>query len=1738
MTILGGQGAIDLINDNIFAVQGGTTIMLSGAAPPADYLAVLQLVRYDNSSSAPDIPPTRTVSVMVDDGISVSPVAAANITIITVNNDFEINKFTPDNFNVDEDTLNNVLNVTANDIDPDGTEPTIVAPDNVGILVPPTNGTAVVSADRHSIIYTPNPNFSGTESTIVYQATDGQYTHSGNVVITVNNQVDAPRLDLDGVAGGGSGYSTAFTEGSSAVLLSGGTVITDIDSGSMKSATIALTNPKTGDLLSIQGTASNLPPGISAVEAGTYIVLNGSPTAATALWQTALDLIQFENTLAGPNVAQRSIAFVVNDELDAPSNAAFVLVAILVSDDPPVLDLDADDSSSAGSGYAGTFIAGQGAGAAAIVDSDVSISDDGAEITAATISITNAQTGDALTAGAVPAGITVTGAGTASVTLSGNASAADYQSALRALGFVNALPSTPVGIRTIDIAVTDDGSNTGNTATASITVVAAPIVDLNGDDAIAGNEGQGFIARFTPGSVTAVPIADSDADILDVDSTNLSQLAITISNPAPGDELTVDTAQLNTLGIAVDPSSTTTYKLLTGNVSKTNYIQALTNNYVGFLNSNTVPSPTARLIEFVATDAEMHQGLASVTTVGIGSDFAITFDPVSPIVLADATLVYTINVTNVGAAPASDLVLTSILDEDAFITAMLDPDGVGWDCTDFQSGVNPTAVCGLPTLAQGATVSLQIEIMTPAFTKEIINNVTVTNSDPLLGTGTASQTSLVVNFLDNTGFLAEDKVTDRGAVNLYADTNAGFGFTLALHEDILVVGSPRDIDNNGPMPDTGMQSGAVAVYQRSPDGWQQIARLEKPGTRGDGDEFGASLAWDGNRLVVGAPGTPVQGEVYVYDASFANPQPLSIGDGTASAGNEFGRSVVMDGNRIAVGAPGADINGTNNNNGRVYLFGVNAGSWSQTGSIDSNRVSTVTGIPADGSDFGAALALESDRLVIGAPYGNGPVSQGVALVYEFTGGSWVYRQALLKPTIDKPDLFGRALDIEGDSIVVGARFYDSGHPGSGAVHVFSRDAVSGNWGHEQKLVASNAISGEDFGISVDIQGDTLLVGAFNGLNPIPNFISGVGYIFQRTGSVWNQQQIISSADAELNDEFGRAVALDGDRVAIGATADDDNSLPGSGSVYLFQMRTNPAHKLIAFDKTVDAQFGYALAVSGDTLVVGAPYHDHSVPLNDNKGAAYVYRRSGDSWTLEQQLLAQNAANDDHFGWSVDISGNRIVVGAPHRDGVFADSGTAYTFTRIGPFWIQQQQLTGQSPAADDAFGESVAINGNRIAVGVPGRAATIMSIPFPDAGVVEVFDYITTWTYQDTLVADMITNGLGRAVDVAGDIVVAANLLPDAYVFENNGGWAQQQILSEMNAPVSAVALFGNTLALGAGANDDVDTNAGAINTYTLTGSTWVDDAPNLLYADDAAAGANFGHSIALFGDRMLVGAPGDDEAGSNSGAGYVFRNVGGTWVQRGKILTDDAEPDDQLGGGSPQAVALNLDALVVGAHFEDADGSGTDFGAVYTSFTTPTSSLPGGNYSANQLVTLNCNDCSAIYYTTNGSTPTTSSTQYTGAITIEAVGGVTTTTNLQFIACDAQVPANCSSVQSVSYLVDVEPPTVSGPAAPYTDGNIVNTALAPITGTANDETGGSGVRQVEIELQDVATGQYIVLDSATGVYQGLTPGQTWLKAMTTDNWATWTLPMTTNPFVEQGVYNLRVRAYDEAGNVSAECRE
>ena len=134
--------------------------------------------------------------------------------------------------------------------------------------------------------------------------------------------------------------------------------------------------------------------------------------------------------------------------------------------------------------------------------------------------------------------------------------------------------------------------------------------------------------------------------------------------------------------------------MLTGTVPIGNYAAALA--HVRYLNTETVPNPAARSIEFTATDAELHQGRPTVTTVGIGSDFAISFDPLPEIVLADATLVYTINVTNVGAATASDLVLTSVLDEDAFITGLLDPDGAGWDSGRPPAAWPPANKCSRP----------------------------------------------------------------------------------------------------------------------------------------------------------------------------------------------------------------------------------------------------------------------------------------------------------------------------------------------------------------------------------------------------------------------------------------------------------------------------------------------------------------------------------------------------------------------------------------------------------------------------------------------------------------------------------------------------------------------------------------------------------------------------------------------------------------------------------------------------------------------------------------------------------------------------------------------------------------------------------------------------------------------------------------------------------------------------------
>ena len=298
------------------------------------------------------------------------------------------------------------------------------------------------------------------------------------------------------------------------------------------------------------------------------------------------------------------------------------------------------------------------------------------------------------------------------------------------------------------------------------------------------------------------------------------------------------------------------------------------------------------------------------------------------------------------------------------------------------------------------------------------------------------------------------------------------------------------------------------------------------------------------------------------------------------------------------------------------------------------------------------------------------------------------------------DRFGLSVSVSGDTAVVGVPWDDDNGIDSGSAYVYVRDGLS--WTEEAKLTASDGAADDEFGCSVSVRGDTAVVGAYGGDDNGPG--SGSAYVFVRSGSLWTEQAKLTAADGAAGDRFGWSVSVSGDTAIVGARYDDDNG-DDSGSAYVFvrsgSVWTEQA-KLTASDGAAGDYFGSSVSVSGDTAVVGAYWDDDN---GDRSGSAYVYVRSGSSpsltWTEQVKLLPGDGAADDRFGCSVSVSGDMAVVGAPYDDDNGTDSGSAYVFVRSGSTWTERAKLLPGDGAAEDWFGTSVSVSGDTAVAGAP-----------------------------------------------------------------------------------------------------------------------------------------------------------------------------------------------------------------------------------------------------------------------------------------------------------------------------------------------------------------------------------------------------------------------------------------------------
>ena len=469
--------------------------------------------------------------------------------------------------------------------------------------------------------------------------------------------------------------------------------------------------------------------------------------------------------------------------------------------------------------------------------------------------------------------------------------------------------------------------------------------------------------------------------------------------------------------------------------------------------------------------------------------------------------------------------------------------------------------------------------------------------------------------------------------------------------------------------------------------------------------------------VVSATHIPVQnsGSVYVYERhtgginNWGEAQILNPVD--AAANDNFGRSVAISGSVVIAGADRNDDDGTDS--GSAYVFTGRNLNWQQV-----SKPVAVDGTEND--QFGVSVAISGDYAIVGS-HGDDDAGSSSGSAYIFArdiGGAnnWGQVKKLTASDAAETDSFGHSVSISGDFAVVGARLNDDSGTSSGSAYVFNRDqGGADNWGEVKKLTASDATAGHQFGISVAIAGDVVVVGAHGGPN-------GSAYVFERNeggANNFGETKKLVASDGSAGDQFGNAVAISGDTAIVGAMG-DDNPMGDAGSAYIFdrnQGGTNnwgEVQKLSASDADNSDQFGQSVAISGDTVIVGTMFNDDA---GTSTGSAYIFRQNEggtNNWGEVKKLTASDAVGGDQFGRSVSISGDKAIIGANGNDDVPDNSGSVYIFGQNEGGtnnWGEVEKLTATDAAANDQFGFSVAISADTAIVG-----AYLVDITDPASG--------------------------------------------------------------------------------------------------------------------------------------------------------------------------------------------------------------------------------------------------------------------------------------------------------------------------------------------------------------------------------------------------------------------------------------
>jgi len=417
-------------------------------------------------------------------------------------------------------------------------------------------------------------------------------------------------------------------------------------------------------------------------------------------------------------------------------------------------------------------------------------------------------------------------------------------------------------------------------------------------------------------------------------------------------------------------------------------------------------------------------------------------------------------------------------------------------------------------------------------------------------------------------------------------------------------------------------------------------------------------------------------------------EKLTIPDGSNE--DRFGRAVAIDGDLAAIGADWHDrscVEEGDERCGAVYLF-----RWTGVGWLAEAKLTAST--PSNDAHFGQAIAIDGDRVLVGAPATACAVGEncGSAYVFRWEDGTWVEEASFTAPDADFNDEFGTSVAIEGGLIFIGAP-NDNSH--FGAVYVFRHDGTI--WLTAGKIISPAIQSGalqEEFGTSVAVSDDRIVVGA-PAFGLTDSLGRGAAYVFRHKPPIWVPEgRIVGPEPIARYDGLGSSVSISGTLIAAGAPWDDDACLDAdcdAGTVSLARFVPPNWTRFLTTDANDTSRkdhFGFSVSLHGDLLVVGANQDDDacSTSENCNSGSAYLFRQEDGVWAESSKLLASDMSGGAQFGYSVAASGGFIVVGAPE-----AESGAAYVFA-----FGEDCNENGAPDLCDFADGTSSDCNGNEL----------------------------------------------------------------------------------------------------------------------------------------------------------------------------------------------------------------------------------------------------------------------------------------------------------------------------------------------------------------------------------------------------------------------------------------------------------